>query len=340
MKCLLWSAAICLGLILGLKYFFPLLAPFLLGILLACLIEPVVKKAEIGLQIKRKIAVSLVIAVTIFGLLGLTGIVFIVAYQEALRLLPKIPVLVNKLLGLGCGLTRYFEAYFKVPDGFIQNYLIRPGAVEQLFHSIVAWVVNLLPAFPRVVLALGLGGITAYFISRDKSFFSGLFYKIMPQNWRPLTIQVKGEVIAAFISFVQAEILLALLTSFLTAFIFWLLKIPGAIAYGFLAGILDFVPVVGPGMLYLPLFILFCLFQNYYQAIWLLVLYFIVLFLRQMGEAKLVGDNLQIHPLASIFLVYLGMKLFGLAGILFGPIIAITIRAVFRTLRAGCAICK
>lgn len=336
-KYLLWSAAACLILILGFHYFFSLLAPFLLGILLACLIEPVVKKAEIKLKIKRKIAVTLVLVVSILILLGLTGIVLIVAYREALRLLPKIPILVNKLLGLGSGLTKYLETYFEVPGGFIQHYLIRPDAVEQLFRSIAVWVVNLLPAFPKVVLALGLGGITAYFISRDKNFFSGLFYRNMPRNWRPLTIQLKGEVIAAFISFVQAEILLALLTSSLTALIFWLLKIPGAIAYGFLAGILDFIPVVGPGMLYLPLIVLFCLFQKYYQAIWLLVLYFIVLFLRQLGEAKLVGENLQIHPLAVIFLVYLGMKIFGLTGILVGPILAIIIRAVFRAFKTGCA---
>ncbi len=335
LKFFLWSAVICLGFILSLQYFFPLLAPFLLGILLACLIEPVVKNAEIRLKINRKIAVSLVLTITLVGLLSLTGIVFLVAYQEALRVLPKIPVLVNELLSFGSGLTDFLEAHFQVPEGFIQNYLIRPGAVEHLFRSVVIWVINLIPAFPRVVLALGLGGLTAYFISRDKNIFSGFLYRIMPRSWRSLTIQVKEEVIAAFISFIQVEILLAVLTSCLTTLIFWLLKIPGAIAYGFLAGILDFIPVLGPGMLYLPLMFVFCLFQNYYQAIWLMMLYFIVLFLRQLGEAKLIGENLHIHPLAVIFLVYLGMKLFGLTGILIGPILAITIRAIFRAFKTG-----
>ncbi len=332
LRIFLWVAVICLGLILGFQYLFPILAPFLLGIFLACLIEPVIKQAETGLGMNRKLAVSLVLAITLFSLLSITGIVFLVSYQEALRILPKIPVFVKKLLGLGEGIIIFLGAHFQVPDGFFQNYLARPDAIEGLFRSIVAWVVNLVPTFPKVVLAMGLGGVTAYFISRDKKFFSGLFYENMPQNWRPLTIQVKEEVIAAFISFIRAEIMLAVLTSALTALTFWLLKIPGAIAYGFLAGILDFIPVVGPGMLYLPLILIFCLFKNYYQTIWLVVLYFFVLFLRQLGEAKLIGENLQIHPLAVIFLVYLGMKLFGLTGILFGPILVITLRAAFRAL--------
>lgn len=338
LKLVLWGVIIGLGLILGFQYLFPLLTPFLLGILIACLIEPVVKQVETGLKLNRKITVSLILIVTLFGMLSLTGVVFLVAYQEALRVLPKIPVLVNKLIGVGSGLTYFLRDYFQVPETYIQNYLLRPDAVEQLVRSIVIGVINLAPAFPRVVMALGLGWMTAYFISKDKNFFSSLFYKVMPRNWRPLTIQIKEEVVAAFISFIQVEILLAVLTSCLTTLLFWLLKIPGAVAYGFLAGILDFIPVVGPGMLYLPLMIVFCLFQKYYQALWLMVLYFMVLFLRQLGEAKLVGENLQIHPLVIIFLVYLGMKLFGLTGILLGPILAVTIRAVFRALKTGRAV--
>lgn len=335
LKLVLWGILIGLGFILGFQYLLPLLTPFLLGILLACLIEPVVKLVETGFKIKRKIAVSLILTVTLVGLLSLTGIVFLVAYQEALRVLPRIPVLVSKLIGVGSDLTCFLREYIQIPENYIHYYLIRPDTVEQMVRTVVVWVINLAPAFPRVVMALSLGGITAYFFSRDKNFFSSLFYKILPRDWQPFTVRVKEEVVAAFVSFIHTEILLAVLTSCLTTLILWILKIPGAIAYGFLAGILDFIPVVGPGMLYLPLMIVFCLFQKYYQAIWLVGLYFVVLFLRQVGEAKLVGENLQIHPLVIIFLVYFGMKLFGLSGIILGPILAVTFRAIFRALRTG-----
>ena len=300
---------------------------------MACLIEPVIKQAENYMGLNRKLAVSFVLAVTIFILLTIIGIVILVAYQEALRILPKIPILAAKLLGLGEQLIFFLQTRFQIPEAFLKNYLAQPDAIERVFRSIVVWVINLVPAFPELTLALSLSGVTAYFISRDKMFFSELLYKSIPQSWRSLTIQVKEEVIAAFISFIRAEILLAVLTATLTCLVFWLLKIPGAIVYGFLAGILDFVPVVGPGLLYLPLGLIFCLFQNYYQAIWLIVLYFLVLFLRQLGEAKLIGDNLQIHPLAIIVLIYLGMEFFGLTGIVFAPIMIITLRAALRVLK-------
>lgn len=306
-----------------------------MGIFLACLIEPLLKRAEKVWGINRKLAVVLVLTTTLCSILAFTGVVFLVSYREAVRILPKIPVLTAKLLSLAQGLSAFLETQLQIPDGFFQSYLVQPGALEGLFRSVALKVINLVPAFPGVVLALSLGGVTAFFISRDKLFFSGLFYQIMPQDWRPLTIQVKEEVIAAFFSFIRTEILLAGLTAGLTVLIFWLLRIPGAIAYGFLAGLLDFIPVIGPGLLFLPLVIIFCLFQKYQQALWLFLFYFLALFLRQLGEAKLLGENLRIHPLAVIFLVYLGIKLFGLAGILFGPILVITLRAVIRSIKAG-----
>ena len=334
-KIFLWVTAICYVVILGFQSFFPVLAPFLLGILLACLIEPIIKQIETHLKLSRKFAVSFVLGLTLLILLTVTGIVFLVAYQEALRILPKIPTLADKLLGLGRGLINFLNDRFQIPEALLYDYLAKPEAIEGVFRSIVVWVINLVPAFPELTLALSMSGVTAYFFSRDKIFFSELLYKSIPQNWRSLTIQVKEEVMAAFIGFIQVEILLAVLTSFLTALAFGLLKIPGAIAYGFLAGILDFIPVVGPGLLYLPLVLILCLFQNYQSAFLLIVLYFLVLFLRQLGEAKLIGENLEVHPLVVIFLVYLGMKFLGLTGIMFAPILVITLRAVLRAFRTG-----
>ncbi|MGE5607123.1 MAG: hypothetical protein ACM3YE_15715, partial [Bacteroidota bacterium] len=142
-KILLWVIAVSLGVILGMQYLFPILTPFILGILLACLIEPIIKQTEIYLGLNRKLAVSFVLAVTIFILLTITGIVLLVAYREALRILPKIPTLADKLLGLGQGLIFFLKTRFQIPEAFFQNYLAQPDAIEGVFRSIVVWVINL-----------------------------------------------------------------------------------------------------------------------------------------------------------------------------------------------------
>jgi predicted PurR-regulated permease PerM len=49
---------------------------------------------------------------------------------------------------------------------------------------------------------------------------------------------------------------------------------------------------------------------------------------------KLLGENLNIHPLLAIIILYMGMKIFGLTGIIFGPILVITIRAIYQGISA------
>ena len=60
----------------------------------------------------------------------------------------------------------------------------------------------------------------------------------------------------------------------------------------------------------------------------LLLLYGIALLTRQLCEPKIIGKELGIHPLATIFALYTGMKLFGVFGLILGPLAAIFIKSI------------
>jgi sporulation integral membrane protein YtvI len=330
LKNFLWLGSIGVGLVAGLKYLFPLLAPFLLGIIFACIIEPVVHKLEGSLKIGRKPAISAVLGLLVLIILSLTTLTIITSYQEALRLMPKIPLLVKKLLFFSRNWPQIFKGYFPMLNGGS----VQPESMDRLFRSLVGWVLNFLPNFPQVLLAIVLGGVTAYFFGKDKQLISRLFYRNLPKKWQAAALQIKEEFITTVARFIRAELSLVLITAVGTILIFYSLGIPGALAYGFLTGILDFVPVLGPGMVYIPLAAVYLLFQNYHHAIWLVGGYFLILLIRQVAEVKLIGKNLNIHPLLIIFVVYAGMKIFGFAGIFFGPVIIITLRAFHRALVA------
>jgi predicted PurR-regulated permease PerM len=192
--------------------------------------------------------------------------------------------------------------------------------------------IHFLPHFPQLLFAIGLGGVTAYFFSRDKKLISQLFYRILPQKWQQATIELKTEVITSVARFIRVECILALITTSLTIGFFLWLGIPAALAYGFLAGTLDFLPVLGPGLVYIPLAAINILFKDYYQALWLISAYFLLLLIRQVIEFKLIGENLNLHPMVSILVIYLGIQIFGLVGILIGPLLIITLRAFYRVL--------
>lgn len=332
LKILIFLVLLGAGLILGFKYLFPLIAPFLLGITFACLIEPLVRKLENIFKIGRNWAISFVLVFLLLIIFSFTGLTIMAFYQEAVRLLPRVSVLVGILLRLIETWLNSLAHYFPLINEGINNFSLNPESLERIFRSLIKWMMNFLPNLPQIILAIGLGGITAYFVGKDKKLISRLFYRNLPKSWQSAAVQIKDEFMTTLARFIRAELSLVFITGLMTTVIFYGLGIPGAAAYGFLTGVLDFLPVVGPGMIYIPFVVVCLIFKNYYLALFLGGAYFLVLLVRQVAEVKLIGDNLHLHPLLTIFIIYVGMKIFGFAGIFFGPVLMITLRAFHRAL--------
>jgi sporulation integral membrane protein YtvI len=331
-KVFLWVLVAGAGLVVILKYLFPLMAPFLLGTIFACLIEPVVKRLDTRLRVGRKLTIMLILIFLVIVAFSITGFSVLAFYQEAQRLMPKIPGLVERLLNITQEILNYLVKYFPQMAENGPIFALPRESIGRVLRSMIIGGLQFLPRFPQLLLAIGLGGVTAYFFSRDKELISRVFYQILPYKWQKATITLKTEVMASVSRFIRTECILALVTTSLTTVFFLCLGIPAAMAYGFLAGMLDFLPVLGPGLIYIPLVAVNLLFGNYYQALWLTSGYFILLLLRQITEYKLIGENLNLHPLVSIFVIYIGVQIFGVAGIFLGPLLIVILRAFYRVL--------
>ena len=66
--------------------------------------------------------------------------------------------------------------------------------------------------------------------------------------------------------------------------------------------------------------------ENYYLGIGLLILYVVVTVLRNVIEPRIVGKQIGLHPIITITAMYAGLRLFSVAGIIIGPIVAITVK--------------
>jgi sporulation integral membrane protein YtvI len=319
------------GLVLGFKFLFPIVAPFLLGIIFAGLIEPWVRRLETRLTMNRSLAAGLVLFSFLIVVLGLTGLTLLSSFWEAERQLPKIPFLIAKLSDVCSGLLIHLGQLIKYN---LPAFSLNSGPVSQVLRSFILWVLGFLPRFPEIILVIAFGGISAYFFSRDRQIISPLIIHCLPENWRITAIQIKDELITKISRFFRAELTLCLITAGLTWAGFFILGIPGAFTYGFLAGILDLIPVIGPGMVYIPYALTQFLMGDIYHGIGLIAVYLMVLLIRQIAELKLIGNNFDFHPLITLMIIYIGIKVFGFSGIFFGPVIIITLRAIYRALSA------
>ena len=65
-------------------------------------------------------------------------------------------------------------------------------------------------------------------------------------------------------------------------------------------------------------------------GIGLLVLFVVNTLIRQLIEPRIVGKNLDIHPILTLIMLYVGYSLFGVIGLILLPVIAVSISAALR----------
>src|SRR5690606_21200878 len=99
---------------------------------------------------------------------------------------------------------------------------------------------------------------------------------------------------------------------------------------GLLIGVLDFLPVLGPTAVFVPWIVYLIIVGNTSMAISLLVVYGVAVGLRELVEAKVIGDWTGIPPLAILLAMNIGALLMGVKGAVLGPLILLVSKAVYR----------
>lgn len=100
----------------------------------------------------------------------------------------------------------------------------------------------------------------------------------------------------------------------------WITGFSCALLVGVVIGFVDMLPIFGAGTIYLPWLIWEFVRGNYGKGISLLVLYVICYLTRELMESKLMGKYMGITAFEFLAAVYVGLKLFGAAGFILGPV--------------------
>ena len=102
--------------------------------------------------------------------------------------------------------------------------------------------------------------------------------------------------------------------------IFWFFGFPSAFLWGVIMGLLAFLPIIGIGVVFVPTAIYLALKGSLISGLILIGLYLVLsIGTEYFFKPKLVGKQVQMHPLLVFFAIIGGLQLFGLLGIIYGP---------------------
>ena len=116
--------------------------------------------------------------------------------------------------------------------------------------------------------------------------------------------------------------------------VFALFGLPSPFLWGVVMGILAFLPIVGIGVVFIPTAIILLFQGKIGTAIFFVVFYAILSFsIEYVVKPKLVGDRVQMHPLLVFLAIVGGLKLFGILGVIYGPLVVtffLTLADIYR----------
>ena len=105
--------------------------------------------------------------------------------------------------------------------------------------------------------------------------------------------------------------------------LFWFLGLNSPFLWGVVMGFLAFLPIVGIGVVLLPAALFFLIKGSVGKAIFVIGFYAVLSWgIEYIFKPKLVGDRVAMHPLIVFFAIIGGLKVYGILGIIYGPLIA------------------
>lgn len=318
---------------LALNYLTDLLLPFIIALILAYLIEPMVQILQKRAKFNRNLSVVTAILVVISLVSMLITFLVLKLYSEVISLSTVLPHYYSKFsTEIITSLNRLENLYLQLPPPAVEVIQNNLSKVYAIFDSILRALLIPLTALPSFITILIISAIATYFISKDREVINKFCWGLLPRNYQEQTHRTINEVVLAIINFIKAQAILVSITTLIATTGLFIIGVKYALLIGVLAGAFDFLPVIGPSTIFIPWIIYSVMVTaNYSLAIKIFIIYAAIMFIRQISEPKIVGQAIGIHPLASLMAMYVGIKLVGVTGIIIGPLTLVTLKALIKT---------
>jgi predicted PurR-regulated permease PerM len=175
--------------------------------------------------------------------------------------------------------------------------------------------------------------LSIFFLKDGRAFSGFLLSAVQSRPQREFLENVLNDLNQMLAHFIRAQLTLAALTLVVYSALLGIMRVPYALVLGTVGGVLEFIPVVGP--LTAALIIVSVALLMSYQHWAILVVFLVIWRLVQdyVSSPRIMGESMELHPLAAIFGVMAGGEVAGILGIYLSIPVMASLRIVFRRWR-------
>lgn len=311
--------------------------PFIVGWIIALIAGPLVRFFEEKVKIKRKAGSAFVIIVVI-------GLVVLAIYLIGAKLVDEIIGLLNALPSMWESMEADFEEiggrlsviYDKLPLNVQEtiNNITRQANdyIGELFSKLssptIAAVGNFAKQLPSVIISIIMCLLSSYFFVAERGLINNWFRKHTPRSIQSRYLVMKRSLVKAVGGYFKAQLKIEVWMYLLLVIGLSVLQVNYALLIALGIAFLDFLPFFGTGTVMVPWAIVKILSADYKIAVGLLIIWGVGQLARQVIQPKIVGDNVGVAPIPTLFLLFIGYKVGGV----FAMILAVPLGLILFTM--------
>ncbi len=315
-----------------LKKLFPIFLPFVIGLLIAVVLNPLIRFLTAKTNVDRKVWSP--VAVLLFYVL-LAAVIYFFGTK-----------IVGFIQGVAGRLPAYYQSQIepqlnlladKIAESFPENQdrvLEVAGSVEGMMQDVInrasgtvismgaAYVV----AFPGLLIQFIFMIISSFFFTSDLENVRDFILRQIPEKKRGVVLEVIRNA-RVMVGRILKVYLFLMCVTFVELFVgFKALGIDMAFLYAFLTAVVDILPVLGTGTVLIPWGLISCFLGNVGQGIGILILYLVITVVRQFLEPKIIGKQVGLHPIVTLICIFAGGQVMGIWGIFLFPVMATVLK--------------
>ena len=271
----------------------------------------------------------------------------IIVYLSILAIIFILAVLViansgREIRRFVANLPLYLEQGSEIMDSFYTRYYSTLGGLPPIFEgvegivmdnivmleslivdSLTAFVSGVISFASKIVILILTPILVLYFLV-DKEYFKGLVTKLIPDSYREDTLYLASVIDTSLKQFIKGRLLMSLYAGVMTAIMLLLLGIEFPFVIGFITGLADIVPYIGPFLGYIPA-VFFASISDPIKIIWITIFWILIQWTENnLVAPKIIGENMGMHPIIILLSIIIGGGVFGVFGMILSvPLVAI-----------------
>ena len=316
------------------KFVIPYFLPFLLGLILALAMDPLVR-LFLRFKISRAAATGLALLVTV----GVSGVLLWLAIKtliwELAKIIANVPYFSVMIKEQALLLTQKFKA---LSEGLPPEFVIQLDKNIEKLSNFLSNTLSLLASeslqliinLPNQLLIVVIMLVATFFISKDLAKIKNRIANAIPEEFHCKLRFMTDDLYRASIGYIKAQIILAAISALVIMIGLIFLGAEYILSISLLSGLFSPVPVIGVGAIIVPLIIFNLATGNTFMSVGLSILFAVVIVVKHSLEPKVLGENIGLDPLAVLISLYVGFEVLGVYGIIMGPFILITYNALLK----------